>query len=421
MPCLWAFFHSHQVTIYKFIKKNMHDKGVETLVRVKTGLENLIGHSPDYLKKKKLGLLANPASVDCDFTHARTLVDRTFKNQLTTLFSPQHGFFADKQDNMIESDHGTDNQLNIPVYSLYGETRKPLEHMFDNIDVLLVDLQDVGTRVYTFMYTVSYCMEAAKNYGKKIVILDRPNPVGGIKTEGNVLNEEFKSFVGRYPIPMRHGLTMGELARLFNDHFGIGCDLDVIPLTGWNRGMYYHDTGLPWVAPSPNLPVPVSSYVYPGQVIFEGAIISEGRGTTQPFELVGAPYANPETMLARMNPEHLKGIHLRPVAFEPTSNKWQGQTCKGFQIHIKNLEDYEPYITSLSLLQAFIAEGGDTFAWKEPPYEYEFEKKPIDLILGDSQLRQRLEAMENLTDIMGSYHEGLSRYNRIKQSFHLYR
>jgi uncharacterized protein YbbC (DUF1343 family) len=391
------------------------------LVRVKTGLENLIGHSPEYLKKKRLGLLANPASVDFDFTHARTLVDRTFKDQLTTLFSPQHGFFADKQDNMIESDHSMDSHLNIPVYSLYGETRKPLEHMFENIDVLLVDLQDVGTRVYTFMYTVSYCMEAAKNFGKKIVILDRPNPVGGIKTEGNVLNEEFRSFVGRYPIPMRHGLTMGELARLFNDHFGIGCDLDIIPLTGWNRGMYYHETGLSWVAPSPNLPVPVSAYVYPGQVIFEGAIISEGRGTTQPFELVGAPYANPETMLTRMNPVHLKGIHLRPVAFEPTSNKWQGQTCKGFQIHIKNLEDYEPYITSLALLQAFIAEGGDAFAWKEPPYEYEFEKKPIDLILGDSQLRQRLTAMENLTDIMAHYHDGLARYNRIKQSFHLYR
>jgi uncharacterized protein YbbC (DUF1343 family) len=391
------------------------------LVRVKTGLENLIGHSPEYLKKKRLGLLANPASVDCDFTHARTLVDMKFKGQLTTLFSPQHGFFADKQDNMIESDHSTDSHLNIPVYSLYGETRKPLEHMFDKLDVLLVDLQDVGTRVYTFMYTVSYCMEAAKTYGKKIVILDRPNPVGGIKTEGNVLNEEFKSFVGRYPIPMRHGLTMGELARMFNDHFGIGCDLDIIPLTGWDRGMYYHETGLPWVAPSPNLPTPVSSYVYPGQVIFEGAIISEGRGTTQPFELVGAPYANPESMLARMNPEHLKGTHLRPVAFEPTSNKWQGQTCKGFQIHVKNLEAYEPYITSLALLQAFIAEGGDAFAWKEPPYEYEFEKKPIDLILGDSQLRQHLVAMENLTDIMAEYQDGLNRYTHLKQSFHLYR
>lgn len=388
---------------------------------VKTGLDNIIGHPPDFLKKKRLGLLANPASVDHEFTHARYLVQRSFKGQLTTLFSPQHGFFADKQDNMIESDHITDRHLGIPVYSLYGETRKPLEKMFENIDALLVDLQDVGTRVYTFMYTVSYCMEAAKEFGKTVVILDRPNPIGGIRTEGNVLNENVASFVGRYPIPMRHGLTMGELARLFNDHFGIGCDLKVIPMTGWNRGMYYHETGLPWVAPSPNLPSPVSSYVYPGQVIFEGAMISEGRGTTQPFELVGAPYADPDSLLARMNPAHLKGIHLRPVAFEPTSNKWQGQTCRGFQIHIKNLDDYMPYLSSLALLQSFIAEGGKAFAWKEPPYEYEFEKKPIDLILGDTVLRERLEAMDDLTDIMASFTDDLARYTDLSATFHLYR
>ena len=373
------------------------------------------------MKNKRLGLLANPASVDRDFTHARTLVARKFKDRLTTLFSPQHGFFADKQDNMIESDHSTDSQLNIPVYSLYGETRKPLEKMFENIDILLVDLQDVGTRVYTFMYTVSYCMEAAREFGKTVVILDRPNPVGGVRTEGNILNDHFASFVGRYPIPMRHGLTMGELALLFNGHFGIGCDLHVVPMSGWTRSMYYHETGLPWVAPSPNLPTPVSSYVYPGQVIFEGAMVSEGRGTTQPFELTGAPYADPEAMLVRMNPDHLKGIHLRPVAFEPTSNKWQGQTCRGFQIHIKNLDLYNPYLSSLALLQAFIAQGGGAFVWKEPPYEYEFEKKPIDLILGDSLIRERLESMDDLTDIQASWTDGLARYTSLITSFHLYR
>ncbi len=387
---------------------------------VKTGLENIIGHPPEFVKKKRLGLLANPASVNRHFNHAKKLVNTAFKGQLTALFSPQHGFYADKQDNMIESDHMTDKDLGIPVYSLYGETRKPLEKMMDGIDVLLVDLQDVGTRVYTFMYTVSYCMEAAREYGKKIVILDRPNPVGGLRTEGNILNEAFASFVGRYPIPMRHGLTMGELARLFNEHFAIGCDLEIVPMTGWSRAMYYHDTGLPWVAPSPNLPTPVSSYVYPGQVIFEGAMISEGRGTTQPFEYVGAPYADPESMLNRMNPDHLKGVHLRPVAFEPTSNKFQGRTCRGFQLHITNLDDYEPYLTSLALLQAFIAEGGKEFAWKEPPYEYEFEKKPMDLILGDSRLRERLSAMEDLTAVMASYREGLDRYTRLKSTFHLY-
>ena len=390
------------------------------MATVKTGLENLISSPPESIKNKRLGLLGNPASVDSNFTHARTLIDRNFKGQLTTLFSPQHGFFAEKQDNMIESGHITDQHLNIPVYSLYGETRKPVESMFDDLDILIVDLQDVGTRVYTFMYTVSYCMEAAKSFGKKIMILDRPNPVGGAKTEGNILREPFRSFVGRYPIPMRHGLTMGEIARLFNDHFGIGCDLEVVPMSGWKRSMVYHETGLPWVVPSPNLPVPASAYVYPGQVIFEGTQVSEGRGTTQPFELVGAPYADPERMLAGIKPEHLKGIHLRPVAFEPTSNKWMGQTCRGYQIHIKNLDDYEPYTTALALLQAFIADGGREFSWKEPPYEYEFEKKPIDLILGDSDLRERLESMDDLSDIRASFEHELSRYNRLIQTFHMY-
>jgi uncharacterized protein YbbC (DUF1343 family) len=387
---------------------------------VKTGLENLIDHPPEILNGKRLGLLANPASVDRSFNHARDLVHRTFKERLTTLFSPQHGFFADKQDNMIESDHMTDRRLGIPVYSLYGETRQPREHMMDNIDVLLVDLQDVGTRVYTFMYTVSYCMEAAKAYGKQIFILDRPNPVGGLKTEGNILDEKFRSFVGRYPIPMRHGLTMGELANLFNGHFAIGCDLTVIPMTGWKRSMYYHETGLPWVAPSPNLPVPASSYVYPGQVIFEGAMVSEGRGTTQPFELVGAPYADPENMLSRLTNEHKNGIHLRPVAFEPTSNKWQGETCRGFQIHILNHDEYKPYLTSLALLQGFMAEGKDRFKWKEPPYEYEFEKLPIDLILGDSAIRERLEAMEDPSEIMASWDDDLNEYNTLKKNYHIY-
>jgi uncharacterized protein YbbC (DUF1343 family) len=342
------------------------------------------------------------------------------EGELTTLFSPQHGFFADKQDNMIESGHMKDPHIGLPIYSLYGETRTPLEHMFENIDILLVDIQDVGTRVYTFIYTLSYCMEAARAWGKKVVILDRPNPVGGIKTEGNILEPSYASFVGRYPIPMRHGLTIGEISRLFNDHFGIGCDLDIIPLTGWKRSMYYHETGLPWIAPSPNLPTPVSAYVYPGQVIFEGTNISEGRGTTQPFELVGAPYAIPERMTGSVDPELIKGLHLREVAFEPTSNKWQGKTCRGFQLHITDLEAYEPYTASIALLRSFMKDGNEGFDWKQPPYEYEFDKMPIDLIFGSPSVREKLEAGDSVRDIRESWIDDLNRFNRMKERFHLY-
>lgn len=387
---------------------------------VRTGLENLVDNPPRWLAGKRLGYLANPASVRRDFQHGKCLVDRCFPGQLTCLFSPQHGFYADKQDNMIESDHIMDPDLGIPVFSLYGETRKPTPKMFDHLDVLLVDLQDVGTRVYTFVYTVSYCMEAAKAWGKKIIILDRPNPVGGHLTEGNVLREDLRSFVGRFSIPMRHGLTMGEIARLFNDHFGIGCGLDVIPLSGWNRCMYYDETGLPWIAPSPNLPTAVSSYVYPGQVIFEGTNVSEGRGTTQPFEQFGAPYADPRTMPDLLEPELCRGVYLRPVCFEPTSNKWQGETCRGFQIHILDKGAYQPYALSLALLRGFMIQGNGDFQWKRPPYEYDYDNMPIDLILGDSSLREQLEAGERISDIAGSWQAELGAYTALKKRFHLY-
>jgi uncharacterized protein YbbC (DUF1343 family) len=304
------------------------------MAHVKTGLEVFADTPMRSLRNQRLGLLCNPASVDCRLRHAREIIRAALPGQLTTLFSPQHGFHAEKQDNMIESDHDVDPISGLPVFSLYGETRIPNRAMFDGIDVLLVDLQDVGTRVYTFMYTLSYCMEAARAYGKRVVVLDRPNPVGGLHIEGNLLVDDYASFVGRYPIPMRHGLTMGELAILFNTQFGIGCDLTVVAMQGWKRSMMFAQTGLPWVPPSPNLPTPASALVYPGQVIFEGTNISEGRGTTQPFELFGAPFIDTARIGECIDASLLAGVILRPAAFEPTSNKWCGQRCQGFQIHV---------------------------------------------------------------------------------------
>jgi uncharacterized protein YbbC (DUF1343 family) len=364
--------------------------------------------------------LCNPASVDRRLVHARQRIDRTLPGQLKALYAPQHGFYAEKQDNMIESADRLDPATGLPVFSLYGDTRVPTRSMMDPIDVMLVDLQDVGTRVYTFAYTLSYCMEAARQYAKKIIVLDRPNPVGGLRVEGNLLNIDCSSFVGRYPIPMRHGLTMGELAILFNTHFGIGCDLEVVCMQGWEREMVFSQTGLPWVAPSPNLPTPASTLVYPGQVIWEGTNISEGRGTTQPFELFGAPFLAPDRLMKKIHADFSKGAVLRPVEFEPTANKWSGLSCKGFQIHVTQPAIYSPYALSLVFYQAIFQTYPDRFAYKQPPYEYDHKRLPMDLILGDRQIRSQIEAGTPLPDIISGWEAGLAEYKTISKHIQIY-
>ncbi len=387
---------------------------------VHSGLEVLLQNPPGWIEKARLGLLCNPASVDGRLRHARDLIAEAFPGRLRALYSPQHGFMAEKQDNMVESDHMRDPASGLPIFSLYGQTRIPTPEMLEGIDVLLVDLLDVGTRVYTFASTVSYCLEAARAAGCKVVVLDRPNPVGGRMLEGNCLEESCASFVGRYPIPMRHGLTMGELALLFNGPYGIGCELEVVPMAGWRRAMFFGDTGLPWVNPSPNLPTTASAMVYPGQVIWEGTNISEGRGTTMPFELCGAPFLEPQGLLREMGGREIPGAALRPVAFEPTAHKWAGQLCRGLQIHVTRPADFKPYATSLRLLQAMLRLHGDGFAWKEPPYEYEFRRKPIDLILGSRGLRERLEGLEPFSAIEAGWFEELRAFAALRHGICLY-
>ena len=378
--------------------------------RVKTGLEVIAQAPPPELRKLRLGLLCNPASVDAGFVHARERILQTFPGRLKALFSPQHGFYAEKQDNMIESADRRDPVTGLPVYSLNAKTRIPTEAMLEGIDAMLVDLQDVGTRVYTFVYSLSYCMEAAGRSGKKIIVLDRPNPLGGLGIEGNLLHPDCASFVGRYPIPMRHGLTIGELAVLFNTVFGIGCDLEVVAMQGWQRAMGFEDTGLPWIAPSPNLPTPASAMVYPGQVIWEGTNISEGRGTTQPFELFGAPFIEPARLLEAIDPEISRGVVLRPVVFEPTANKWTGCPCRGFQIHVTEPTAYLPYAFSLGIYQAVYRLYPDRFAYKQPPYEYEYEKLPMDLILGDGNVRSQIEAGVPIGEMLRQWSPSLTAY-----------
>ncbi len=390
------------------------------MAHVKTGLEVLIRNGHPWTTDTRLGLLCNPASVDANFQHARDLLVQRFPGQVKALYSPQHGFHAEKQDNMVESDHLVDAVTRLPVYSLYGETRIPTPQMLAPIDVLLVDLQDVGTRVYTFIYTLAYCLEAASAAGKRVLVLDRPNPVNGRDLEGNILETEWASFVGRFPIPMRHGMTIGEIARLFNDRFGAGASLEVIPMEGWQRTMWFEDTGLPWVAPSPNMPTPQTAMVYPGQVIWEGTNVSEGRGTSLPFEICGAPFLSPSQILDFIGGSRVPGAILRPCLFEPTSGKHAGRPCHGFQIHVTTPDQYRPYTTSLKILQAILHHHADAFQWKSDPYEYEFEKPAIDLILGSQAVRERIQAMESIPALEASWQSDLAAFRSLRRPYLLY-
>ncbi len=390
------------------------------LPRVQTGLSVLTHSPPGWLHGRRLGLLCNAASVDHQFHHAKELIRRRFPGQLRALFSPQHGFLAEKQDNMVESDHGVDPDLGIPVFSLYGETRIPTPEMFEEMDVLIVDLQDAGTRVYTFIYTLSHCMEAARSLGKRVIVLDRPNPVNGVDVEGNLLREPCASFVGRYPIPMRHGLTIGELARLFNDRFGIGCPLTVIPMEGWDREMFFPETGLPWVPPSPNLPTLGSVVVYPGQVLWEGTNVSEGRGTTLPFEIFGAPFIRHGEVLDRLGGRGLPGAVLRPAGFQPVANKWEGRLCTGFQIHVTDPRRYRPYLATLRFLWAVRGLYPEAFQWKPPPYEYEYTRTPIDLITGDAEVRQSIDRGEDPLEKAALWRNECEAFEETAEPFRLY-
>ncbi|NLX17801.1 MAG: DUF1343 domain-containing protein [Desulfobulbus sp.] len=384
------------------------------------GIQEVCRKPHPLLVGKRLGLLVNQASTDTSFVHSRDLLNAAYPGQLICLFSPQHGFFSEKQDNMIESDHGTDTETGLPVYSLYGETRKPSRSMLGSIDTLLVDLPDVGTRVYTFIWTVIHCLEAAVDAGIEVVVLDRPNPIGGHLVEGNVLRSACSSFVGRCAIPMRHGLTMGELALYCNRALDINADLAVVPMKNWRRSMLFPETALPWVFPSPNMPSFLTALVYPGQVIWEGTNISEGRGTTLPFELVGAPFWEHRRILDVLAGQDLPGCVLRPVRFEPTSGKWMKEICTGFHIHVTDAGEFRPYRTSLALFQAIYTLYPEQFAYKSPPYEYEFERLPMDLIIGDQQVRIALEQGVPVAELEQQWQPELEEYQRQRRTVLLY-
>jgi uncharacterized protein YbbC (DUF1343 family) len=387
---------------------------------IKLGLEKILDEHINLLQNLRVGLICNQASVNHEFRHAADLFFEHPDINLTTLFGPQHGIRGDVQDNMIETSHTTDKYTGLPVYSLYSETREPTEEMLRNIDVLVFDLQDVGCRVYTFIYTMANAMTACAKFGRKFVVLDRPNPIGGLAVEGNVLEIGHESFVGQYPIPMRHGLTVGELAELFNTEFSIGCDLEVVKMDNWSREDFYDETDAPWVMPSPNMPTVDTSVVFPATVYFEGTQVSEGRGTTRPFEIIGAPYIDSKDYAEALSSLKLPGVIFRPIEFLPTFQKHAGNGCGGVFLHVPDRLTFQPVLTGLAMIKTVFDLYSEEFKWKNPPYEYVYDRNPFDVIAGTTKIREMFEQKASWEDLKEFCQSGIEEFLTIREKYLLY-
>jgi len=362
--------------------------------RVTLGLEKLLANPNEYLCGNTLGLVVNQTSLTSNgqFSIGQFHNNKSFK--LKTILAPEHGVYGVDQDMALVADE-IEPLSGLLVRSLYGTNTSsltPSSSLLDGIDNLVFDIQDVGSRYYTFIYTLANCMKTCAQSNTRVVVCDRPNPINGLSVEGNLVEKEFYSFVGQYPIPNRHGMTVGELAILFNEHFGIKCDLKVIPMEGWERSMWYDQTGLPWVSPSPNMPTLSTATVYPGMCLIEGTLLSEGRGTTLPFEQVGAPYINPEVFAKTLNNENLPGLFFRPQYFKPQFQKWSGEVCGGVQLHITERNKIKPLATSISMLFFIKKLYPNDFSWRTEPYEFVNDRLAIDLLYGNSTLREAIES-----------------------------
>ncbi len=387
---------------------------------IKLGLEKILDGQIQLAESARCGLICNQASVNHSFQHSADLLYEHSGIKLVALFGPQHGIRGDVQDNMVETPHTFDKLTGLPIYSLYSETRQPTEEMLSGLDVLMFDLQDVGCRVYTFVYTMANAMRACAEFGKKMIILDRPNPIGGLAVEGNLLERGHESFVGQYPIPMRHGLTAGELAQLFNKEFDINCELEVITMENWEREDFYDETNAPWVMPSPNMPTVDTTIVFPATVYFEGTEISEGRGTTRPFEIIGAPYFNANEYAEVLSKLELPGVIFRPINFLPTFQKFANQNCEGVFLHITDRNIFEPVITGLALIKTAYDLYKDNFQWKSTAYEYAFNRNPFDVIAGTRRIREQLEKGISINDIKLSWQADVNEFNQLRNKYLIY-
>lgn len=339
---------------------------------------------PSKLRGAKIGAVLHPASVSAHLVHSARILENLSGDlfHLAALFGPQHGYLGQTQDNMIKWNGYKHPRLGIPVHSLYGETREPTPDMLNGLDALVIDLQDIGTRYYTFIWTMYLCLKACARQGIPVVVLDRPNPINGVTIEGSLPDPTYRSFVGLHPIPIRHGRTIGELALTFRDEAFPRCELLVLPLEGWERAMWFDETGLPWVLPSPNMPTLETATVYGGMCLLEATNISEGRGTSRPFELFGAPWICGEQFADALNALQLPGVYFREAYFQPTFHKYAGAMCAGAQLHVTDRNRFLPFRTGVEIIRQTQASYGASFEWKAPPYEYEYERLPIEILVG---------------------------------------
>ncbi len=366
-----------------------------------------------------MGLLCHQASVTHGLRHATEIIGGLPGARLRALFAPEHGLAGAAQDHAPIAS-ARDPASGLPVHSLYGRRLEPGRDMLKDLDVLVVDLQDVGARYYTFVWTMALCMQACAVVGLPLVVLDRPNPLGGLRLEGNLPDPGFASFVGLYPLPVRHGMTIAELAAYLNGTHRLGCNLTVVPMDGWERVMGWEDTGLPWVAPSPNMPTPDTARVYPGGCLIEGTNLSEGRGTTRPFELVGAPFLDADRLAAALNRRRLPGVRFRAASFEPAVHKWRRQRCAGVQVHVTDPGRFRPFASYLAVIIDARRQQSRRFAWRRPPYEFERRKLPIDVLCGGDRIRRAIEGKTPLPAIEASWRGDLSGFARARRRYLLY-
>lgn len=383
---------------------------------VRCGLDRIAERLPRRLRGARVGLVAHPASVTRDLRHAIPAIAGCGL-RLRAVFGPEHGLGGTEQDlRPVESD----SLRKLPVHSLYGDRLGPTREMLAGLDALLFDLQDVGSRYYTYISTLHYCLRACAEAGVELIVLDRPNPINGVQIEGNLVEQAHLSYVGIHPLPARHGMTVGEIGGMFVTELGIAADLTVCPAQGWSRSAWFDQTGLPWVMPSPNMPTLDTATVYPGMCLLEGTNLSEGRGTTRPFEIFGAPWLDTRRLARFLHQCRLPGVAFREIRFKPTFNKHAGRVCAGFQIHVLDRRRFLPYRTGLAIVQGSLMLHRRPFAWRQPPYEYETEKLPIDILLGNGRIRESMEQELKLENIVRSWRGDLEGFRRRRRRFLLY-
>jgi uncharacterized protein YbbC (DUF1343 family) len=371
------------------------------MLRITTGLDSLVDEKFSRLKGKRVGLLCHPASVDRHYVH---VLDRMqeWKVDVQAIFGPEHGFYGQAQD-MIGID-GTPKHagLGCPIHSLYGDTfasLSPTKEQLAGLDVLVIDLQDIGTRYYTFVWTAVLCMRAAAAAKLPVLVLDRPNPLGGDVLEGGGVDEAFRSFVGLYDVPVRHGMTVGEMLELVRKEEKLDVPLEIAKIRGWKRERLAHDTPFAWVFPSPNMPTYDTALVYPGMCLLEATNASEGRGTTRPFEVVGAAYLDGHKLAARLNALEEPGVSFRPLAFQPTFHKFGGELCGGIQLHVTNAVDFHAFRVGLRVVREMAELGGQAFSWRKEPYEFVADKNAFDLLTGTSDYRSAFATDKALMEV----------------------